>query len=75
MFCIFCIRSDDFKGQVTTLGPGPCTYGLKHEFNESVVQVKQQQPKKDSGKNLCIKCGMHPKNPKAVGCDHTVLNK
>jgi hypothetical protein len=61
--CVFCFVHRDREQ------PETCTYGMRHEYGEdSVPKISKQEPKRS--KNLCLKCGLHPKNPKAIGCEH-----
>lgn len=63
--CVFCCVHRDREQ------PATCSYGMHHEYPEDAVLVKPPKPQvKGRDKNLCLKCGMHPKNPKAAGCDH-----
>lgn len=57
--CIFCLFHKDHVAQV-------CTYGMYHEFPQVILEKKTVK----IDRKICIKCGLHPKNPKAVGCDH-----
>jgi hypothetical protein len=50
--CIFCLGH---RGNVAA----SCTYGLQHEFPNK--EVKKQVAKRDA--QLCIRCGLHAKNP------------
>jgi hypothetical protein len=61
--CTFCLCSRE-DGSKTT-----CSYGMHHEFAE-VPKASGKTNKKDS--KLCVKCGLHPKNPASLtnGCDH-----
>ena len=63
--CIFCLRC---RGNL--VGVETCSYGLRHEFPEP-VQSTVEIPKRVD-KQLCVKCGVHRKNPKSAtsGCDH-----
>jgi len=65
--CIFCLRHHERNP------PGPtCTYGMHHEYPElPEVRAVMQSKKKDA--QLCIHCGLHPKNPassRSNGCTH-----
>jgi hypothetical protein len=70
MICLFCLKHEGDATPWCKDNPGRgCTYGLDHEFPEP-LEPKKQEPKKD--KKLCIKCGLHPKNPASAtnGCAH-----
>lgn len=60
--CIFCLTHE-------SRNIAWCSYGMKHEYPEP------EKPKKQAAKvdrNLCIKCGLHTKNPASLasGCAH-----
>lgn len=58
--CIFCLtHRDDVEPK--------CSYDFHHEFPE--VKVVQE---KKVDKGLCLKCGLHKRNPKSQsnGCNH-----
>jgi len=72
--CIFCFGRPP---------PGlECTYGLHHEFPKEKLPVISVGGTKESGwgtgptkkpdAKLCVKCGIHPKNPlfASNGCEH-----
>lgn len=61
--CIFCLNCPGKPYNAFV----DCTYGSPHEY-PAVEKPKQVVVKVD--RKLCIKCGLHPKNPKAVGCEH-----
>lgn len=62
--CTFCFVHRD------RVQPKTCTYGMHHEYSEdAIVKTPPKQEVKKS-KSLCVKCGLHPKNPKAIGCEH-----
>jgi hypothetical protein len=70
--CIFCFKSPSNPTPWCPTNPGNgCTYGLGHEYplNES---EKPKQPPKKPDKQLCLKCGLHAKNPASAtnGCSH-----
>ncbi len=66
--CFFCLRDANDERVWCQDNPGEgCTYGMRHEFPEE-EKPKQVVVKMD--RKICLKCGMHPKNPKAVGCEH-----
>lgn len=69
--CTFCSRHESDKRPWVPSNPGlGCTYGYAHEFPEApVVKAK---PEKKTDKKLCIKCGLHPKNPAFATkvCEH-----
>jgi hypothetical protein len=56
-FCIYCHANEDVEGT--------CTYGQPHEY---ATLEKSMIPVED----LCIRCGLHPRNPAAAinGCNH-----
>lgn len=62
-YCIFCRRHKSDAAE-------SCTYGGKHEFGVE-ARAEAPQPKKPDPK-LCVKCGLHPKNPASAtnGCAH-----
>lgn len=65
--CIFCLTC---RVNVKPV----CSYGLHHEFLEQIKQPsKVAAQSKVPDKKLCVKCGLHTKNPKAQtnGCAHT----
>jgi hypothetical protein len=63
--CIFCLSH---KSRCL---PDNCTYKGHHEFpGEESAKEDKPAPKVKVDLKLCIKCGMHPKNPKAAGCEH-----
>jgi len=68
--CIHCLkhRSDSSPWVKNNPGAG-CTYGLAHEY--PAPDRPKPQPKKID-KNLCIKCGLHAKNPASASgsCAH-----
>ncbi len=71
--CIQCRRPESDPTPWVLDNPGKgCLYGLEHLYEEDLApKAKQPQVKKPS-KSLCIKCGLHPKNPLAQtnGCEH-----
>jgi hypothetical protein len=70
--CVFCLKHESDKTPWIESNPGKgCTYGYAHEYLEPEVQPEIQQKKPD--KKLCVKCGLHPKNPLAStnNCEHT----
>lgn len=74
MICIFCFRSDSNPIPWCVDNPGRgCQYGLAHEYHPSpedavVLKTVEKKP----AKNLCVKCGLHPRNPVSAqnGCAH-----
>lgn len=69
--CIFCIRPEGDPRSWVPSNPGKgCTYGLAHEFPPSEEKQPQQAKVRDA--KLCVKCGLHPKNPTSStnGCEH-----
>lgn len=73
MICIFCLCTDTNLIPWVPDNPGKgCQYGLMHEFPEKVVSVAAKPTEKKLPKNLCLKCGLHPKNPLSATneCEH-----
>jgi hypothetical protein len=69
-FCIFCLEPKSSPRPWVPSNPGlGCTYGLGHEY--PAEETKPAQVHKPD-KKLCLKCGLHPRNPKAAanGCEH-----
>ena len=70
--CIFCLRDAVTAEPFCKDNPGHgCTYGFHHEGVEGLVEKPKPAPK-GPDKKLCLKCGLHPKNPAAStnGCAH-----
>jgi hypothetical protein len=66
--CLFCIRPESDK-RPWCLNPGKgCQYGFAHEYPEAEKVVAKEAPKKRDAK-LCVKCGLHPSNPKSASSE------
>lgn len=73
--CIHCLKHEGDPRPWVVANPGNgCTYGLGHEFPE--VEKPKPPPAKKADKQLCLKCGLHPKNPASAtnGCAHGYLS-
>lgn len=71
--CIFCFKFADDPAPWVAGNPGHgCTYGLGHEYPKT---EKPTQPARKVDRQLCTKCGLHPKNPASStnGCAHEYL--
>jgi len=70
--CIFCLRHESDPRPWCPENPGlGCTYALAHEY-EPGEEAKPKQPERRLDKELCVRCGLHPKNPASAtnGCAH-----
>ncbi len=71
--CIFCLKSPSNATPFCPDNPGEgCTYGMRHDYGAGEVEKAKLQPKKAPDKQLCVKCGLHAKNPASTGngCTH-----
>jgi len=79
-FCIFCLatRAEIALGAPLAFYWTPnaplhaanrCTHGCAHEFP---VLAKPEPPPMKRDPKLCVRCGLHPRNPAAAnnGCAH-----
>jgi hypothetical protein len=69
--CIFCLKSPSDPTPWCRDNPGAgCTYGLGHEY--PVAEIEKPKFEKKPDKKLCVKCGLHLKNPASAtnGCSH-----
>jgi hypothetical protein len=72
--CIFCLRSAQSEPWCTDNPGNGCTYGFHHELVVGIAEepeVKKVQTIKVD-KKLCMKCKLHPANPKfkTNNCEH-----
>jgi ribosomal protein L40E len=71
-FCIHCLRHASDTRPWCPDNPGSgCTYGLGHEY-PLTEEAKPKQPPRKQDKQLCMKCGLHVRNPTSAqnGCTH-----
>ncbi len=74
--CIFCFQTSDNPKVFCLDNPGDgCTYGMHHEYPGEVFGKTKLPPKvtfKKVDKQVCLKCGVHSKNPVGAtnGCEH-----
>lgn len=71
MICIFCLRAPGSPPWCTANPGRGCTYGFACEYPlEETAQKPAPTHVRDA--KLCVKCGLHPKNPMSAtnGCVH-----
>lgn len=67
--CVFCLRC---RGNIAEPEARTCTYGMGHEFPQA---APQRQPERPRDASLCVRCGLHPRNPASAtnGCEHSYV--
>ena len=61
--CVFCFKHREDAAPA-------CSYGLGHEFPKGEEARVRQEKRPDA--KLCVRCGLHPRNPLSStnGCEH-----
>ena len=73
MICIFCLQSPNNHKPWCKENPGRgCTYGFACEYEGEETKPKSPPPQPKINKQMCVKCGLHQKNPLSStnGCTH-----
>ena len=72
MICTYCLQHSERKISYFKTSTG-CSYDLHHSYDEESLRPKPQPVQVVKlKKDLCVKCGIHPRNPIFLtnGCVH-----